>query len=673
MAAQFTDFRSGKRWRLLFWVLFFGLLLRIAYFTEHSRSAFFNVPLLDETFYDAAATQLLGGDDAPITSFRSLGYPAFLAVFYQLGGENGRILAILAQHLLGLATALLVAYLAFRLFGSVAAATLAATLYLLGGPPLYFEGELLAETLFTFEMTAVAALLVRCRPGDTEVSRLGPFLWAGFAIAVAAQTRPNALVALGALLGLAALAPAGRRLRPILAGTGATLAGLLFCALLQWPATNHFVFLPSQGGVNFYLGNKPGADGMIPRQSEAASYGDNYRDSVEVWSQDVFRREVGREPESPSELSRFWTKKTLAAIAEDPGHFLRLLLRKGVYLLANTEIPNNKSYAFALEQESGLLGLLPLRFFLLLGLAGAGTVLAVYRVRISPALPATTPPGETPAASVDRQALLGLALLATFLVLGVLAFFVNARFRLPLWPLLAALGGGVTLLGTLSPKPRVLAIGSGIGLALLSLLAPPKPEQLPGPGRDFFFRSLANFEKGDYTKALVDARRAVELEPRDAAARVQLGNVAYTLKKEEEAYRAFSEAVGLLPAEPRGFHKLGVVFERMGKHGDAYAAYLKAISLSRDYSPPYVQAALLELRAGLWEEAEAHLDQVPPSGRDTVPYLCARAFLLHGRGDIEGAKRHLEAAARRDPRMVEELAQESIQWLKFEDGLKKPG
>lgn len=665
MAAQFIEFRSSKRWRALFWVLFFGLLLRLVYFSEHSRSAFFNVPLLDEKFYDTAAAQLLGvAEAAPLTTFRSLGYPAFLAVLYQLGGENGRILAILVQHLLGLATALLVAYLAFRLFGSIRAATLAAALYLLAGPPLYFEGELLAETLFTFEMTAVAALLVRCRPGATA----GPFAITGLAIAVAAQTRPNALVALGALLFVAAVAAPGQRLRRAAAAAVATLGGLLFCALLQWPATNTFELLPSQGGVNFYLGNKIGADGMIPRQGEASSYGDHYRDSVEVWSQDVFRRERGREPASPSELSRFWTQKTLATIVEDPGHFLGLLLRKAVYLIANTEIPNNKSYAFVLEQESRLLGLLPLRFFLLFGLAGTGALLAIFLLR----QPTPPPTGDAPAL-VDRHAFYGIAVLLACLAAGVVVFFVNARFRMPLWPLLSALAGGVTLLGILPAKPRVLALAAGIVLAALSLLAPPKPGQLPGPGRDFFFRSLAHFEKGELPLALLDAQRAVELEPLDAAAVVQLGNAALAVGQQEEAYQAFSRAVGLLPAEPRGFHNLGVVFERMGKFSDAYAAYLKAISLSRDYSPPYVQAALLEMRAGLRERAAAHLDQVPASGRDTVPYLCARAFLLHALDDIEGAKRYLAVAARRDPRMVEELAQESIQWLKFEDGLKKPG
>ena len=666
MAAQFIEFRSSKRWRALFWVLFFGMLLRFAYFSEHSRSAFFNVPLLDEKFYDTAATQLLGtAEAAPLTTFRSLGYPAFLAGLYQLGGDNGRILAILAQHVLGLSTALLVAYLAFRLFGSMRAATLAATFYLLAGPPLYFEGELLAETLFTFEMTAVAALLVHCRPGAT----VAPFALTGLAIAVAAQTRPNALVALGALFFFAAIAPPGQRLRRAATSAVATLGGLVLCAFVQWPATNTFELLPSQGGVNFYLGNKIGADGMIPRQGEASSYGDHYRDSVEVWSQDVFRRERGREPESPSELSRFWTQKTLATIAEDPGHFFGLLLRKAVYLIANTEIPNNKSYAFALEQESRLLGLLPLRFFLLFGLAGTGALLAIFLLR----QPTPPPTGEAPAALIDRYAFYGIAVLLACLAAGVLVFFVNARFRMPLWPLLSAFGGGVALLGILPAKPRVLALATGIVLAALSLLAPPRPDQLPGPGRDFFFRSLAHFEKGELPRALADAKRAVELEPFDAAAVVQLGNAALAVGQEEEAYRAFGRAVSLLPAEPRGFHNLGVVFERMGKYGDAYAAYLRAIDLSRDFSPPYVQAALLELRAGLRERAAMHLDQVPASGRDTVPYLCARAFLLHALNDIEGAKRYLEAAARRDPRMVEELARESVKWLKFEDGLKKPG
>ena len=650
MAAQFNGFRIDPRWRALCWVLFLGLLLRFAYFAEHSRSAFFNVPLLDEKFYDAAASGLLGGGALPALNpaFRSFGYPVFLAACYAPSGDSGRIVAVLAQHFCGLLTALVVGLLAARLFSSPRAAAAAAAIYLLAGPPLYFEGELLAEALFTFEIALVALLLTRCRAGAGS----GPWLLAGLAIGLATQTRPNALLAAGALLALAAYLPAGQRLRSAGVGLAATLATLLGCAALQMPLLGgRFELLPSQGGVNLYLGNKNGADGMIPRQGEATSYGDQYRDSVQLWSEAVFLRERGRPPASPAELSRFWTAKTVGEISAAPLSWLGLMARKTIYLFSNVEIPNNKSYSFVLAEESRLLALLPLQFCLLLALAGAGFWVA--RAQGDP---------------TTRRALLLLLLL---LAAGVVAFFVNARFRLPLWPLLAALGGGVALLAELPRGGRRAAVLTALGLGLLSAWAPPRPQQLPGPGRDYFFRSLAHFEKGAYPAARADAERAARLEPNDPAARVQLGNVALVQGDHELAYQAFALAVAQLPAEPRGFNNLGVVFERLGKVGDAYAAYLRAIELSKEFTPPWVNAALLEVRAGLLERAEAHLDQVAGRASDEVSYLCARAFLAHARGDDQTAQRFLAEAAQKEPARVEELLKKNGQRLRFEDGLPK--
>lgn len=638
-------------------MLFLGLLLRFLYFAERSQSAFFNVPLLDEKFYDAAASGLLGqGQLGSLdASFRSLGYPVFLALWYQLGGDSGRILATCMQHLLGLGTALLVALLSFRLFRNHLAAAAAAAIYLFAGPPLYFEGELLAETLFTFEVALVAFLLARCGDGRG----LFPWILAGTAIGLACETRPNALLTLGALFALALFGQntAGHdddktaRWRAAAAGGLATLAVLCLAAWLQMPWVGRFELLPSQGGVNFYLGNRAGADGMIPRQSAATSYGDAYRDSVQVWAEQEYRLEGGRETASPGEISRFYTRKALHEIVADPAAWLELVLRKVVYLISNTEIPNNKSYSFALAEESRLLPLLPMRFFLLFALAGAGAFIGWRH-------------GE-------RRVWLSLLLPAALLAAGAIAFFVNARFRLPLWPLLAALGGGILLWRGLGRGERAVALGLALLLGTLSLVAPPSQEQLPGPGRDLFFRSLAYFEKGAYALALADAEQAVLLEPNDAAAIVQLGNVALALGDTEKAYAAFGRAIWVLPAEPRGFNNLGLVFEKLGKYGDAYAAYLRAIDLSTNYSPPLINAALLELRAGLLDRAEVHLEQAAASQGDSVPYLCARAFLLQGRGRLEEATRLLEEATRRDEETTAQLYRENQSKLKLVDGLPK--
>src|SRR5215469_17673582 len=102
-----ADFRRG----LLFLALL-GLIIRVGFFLEHSHSPSFGVPTLDQTYYDTVARMLLAGADLhALHGFRPLLYPAFLAAWYKLGGSWGVDLALLAQHLLGIGTGLIVVLL----------------------------------------------------------------------------------------------------------------------------------------------------------------------------------------------------------------------------------------------------------------------------------------------------------------------------------------------------------------------------------------------------------------------------------------------------------------------------------------------------------------------------------------------------------------------------------
>ena len=127
-----------------------GLIVRIGYFAEHSHNPAFGVPTLDEKYYDMVAKMLLTGQDLhALHGFRPLLYPMFLAACYKIGGAWGATLAVFVQHLLGVATGLIVAVLAARLFRHRAAGLAAGALYLLAPVPLYFEGELLIESSYT--------------------------------------------------------------------------------------------------------------------------------------------------------------------------------------------------------------------------------------------------------------------------------------------------------------------------------------------------------------------------------------------------------------------------------------------------------------------------------------------------------------------------------------------
>ncbi len=668
--------------RVLFWVAAGAFLVRFLYFTEHAGSPFFHAAILDEKFYDALARALVEGRDFSRLNpgFRPWLYPVFLAVWYHLGGDWGYVLALVAQHLLGVLTAVLVADLAIRLFRRAGAGALAGALYVLAGPPLFFEGELLITGLFTFLATAQLWILSHADPGERNAApsrrrranettsrrrrayeptsrrrRANETTWwlaAGLWTGLAAQARPNMLLFLAAYPAAALLLRGGRPMRRwalaavALAGAAVTLFGF---AVLQRDLNGRFQLVGGAGGVNFYLGNKAGADGMIPRQDRKVTYGEEYLDSVQVFAGELYREEIGPSAgeASPGDISRYWLGKTVEDIAADPARWLALLGRKTLFLVWNHEIPNNKSYDFIRGHESRLLSWQPVRWWLLLSLGVLGLLYAH--------------------GFGDRRLLFWIAAFLALHGLSIVLFFVNSRYRIPMWPAMAVLAGGgiLSLVETLkrrSATDTAVAVLTAAGLATLSLVNWPRVEP-PSFARDYFFRSLANMEKGRLEEARADALTSVGLDSGAPAARFHLGNVELALGHDELAFRHYQLASRLSPPEPRILNNLGIVIERRGRPGLAYRYYTQALDLAGDYAPALVNAALLELRAGLTERAAEKIARALELELDSPQLTCARAFLELDRGNAEEAEVLLDRARQSDPETVDRLVDENSRRL----------
>ena len=174
-----------------------GLIVRIGFFVEHARSPSFGVPTLDQVYYDTVARMMLAGEDLrELHGFRPLLYPMFLAALYKIGGLWGVDLALLMQHLLGIATGVIVAVLGDRVFRHRLTGIIGGVLFLLAPVPLYFEGELLIESSYTFLICA--GLLLHLRAAENKGWK-GALLWmfCGALIVLTAQARANILIFLG--------------------------------------------------------------------------------------------------------------------------------------------------------------------------------------------------------------------------------------------------------------------------------------------------------------------------------------------------------------------------------------------------------------------------------------------------------------------------------------------
>lgn len=633
--------RLSKRDALLLGL--FALVIRCLYNAEHSNSAFFGVPLLDQKYYDLfARTIAAGGDWSSFGGFRPMLYPLFLGGLYKLGGADGMALAFLVQHALGALTVLFIAFAAAGLSANRRAGIAAGVLYALAGPPLFFEGELLIEAIFPFLVAAVLHAHVKAARSERSVL---PWLVGGALVAVACQARPNLLFfwCVYPVLGLVRFA---RDRRPAawlpLAGLAAAFAGQVLFGALNMKQAGGFHLVTGAGGINFYLGNNLRADGMIPRQAWSVTYHGDYRDPIEVFAEEDYRRAMRRQDREPSadpqEISRFWTQQALGEIRADPARWLGLMLRKAWLLVWNYEAPNNTSYLFVRDHESRLLRLLPVTWSVLLALAVAGTVRLWRRE--------------------PRDALAVLLVFLASYAATIALFFVNGRFRIPLWPAMAVLAGcgAEELLALLRSRDWRRAARRAVPAALAGVASSINwpGTAVPDYARDFMFRSKALHDRGQNEAALQDIGRSLALDPSDMNAAFHLGNVLFALGRVAEARDVYAKVAPSIPDEPRVWNNLGAACDLLGDFPAAHSNYLRSVTVEPRFNDGQLNLALLEVRAGRTAQAESRLAQTGACP-DSLVYLCVRAHLDRLKGDDRSAGELADRARRLDPEKAGQL------------------
>jgi tetratricopeptide (TPR) repeat protein len=621
-------------------LLLLGLIVRLAFLLEHAKSPSWGVPTLDQVYYDTVAKMLLAGEDLhELHGFRPLLYPIFLAVWYKIGGVWGVDLALLVQHLLGVATGLMVAFLGARLFRHRLSGLLGGLLYVLAPVPLYFEGELLIEPSYVFLICV--GLLLTVRAAEAQGMKSG-WLWllSGAWTVLTAQARANILVFLGVYPFFAVWRAWHTRNKAALSPLLGLLGGLLMALPWAWinmSQSDHFHLLPNAGGVALYLGNKRTADGMVPEQERRIQYGERYQDSVEVWAREEYekaQRAQGRQPDTdPMAISHYWVGRTIDEIRAAPASWLRLMLKKCWLTLWNAEVPNNKAFAF-LQQEYFWLRVLPVRWVVLLMLAPAGIWAAAKWGR--------------------RDDLFILLVYAGFYSAANVAFFICDRYRYPVWPVMAVLaGGGCLVTLELIRRRRIREIAFlvvGMGLMAVLSLHNWMGAKLPSYARDYLFRSIAWYDRGRFDQALGDINQSVELDPLDATAFQHRGNVLFALNRFEAAKASFEQALKLSPGDAATWNNLGATFEAMGRTDDALSAFRRAVECTTPSKNAFLSIACILIRAGRLDEAALVLDQVEKLKRNPdATILATRSVVERRRGQAQLAEALEQRARRMDP------------------------
>ncbi|MBW2699457.1 MAG: glycosyltransferase family 39 protein [Deltaproteobacteria bacterium] len=511
-------------WPLL---LFLAFALRLIHLLEVDDTPFFLQLHNDSAVYHHWAMLISLGDwlgtSYPVF-YQGPGYAYFLASIYTVFGE-APWWACMIQVILGTLSVGLTYELGRRLFGP--ATGLIAGLLAACYPMFIFTNALLlGVTLIVFLNLLMLILIASAMPRPSWWK----WLAAGLLLGLSALLRGNILI-FGPLAVIAVIAYYGwdNKRRWLSAG----LLMFFGCLLALAPATAHnfligedHVLLTANAGANFYIGNNPDSDGIYIAEAryKGRPMGMSVRDQ-EANFPAVARKELKQKKVKPSRVSSFWMGKTFDSIKEKPKRWLMVISKKLKYFFNSYEVPNNRDLEFS-KRFSLILSMPWPSFGIIMPLGLLGLALMVRRFR--------------------KRGLL-LMYFAAYLF-ALLAFFVNARYRLPLVPVLL-ITAAVSLrwlwrvLQDRRWLPAIMAVLSLAGLYFLAYQ----------PVDEVGFRTN----------------------------HLNLGNAYRDLGNNNKALESYDEAIRMSPGYYYGHFKKGEVLGRMGKRKEAIASLAHALDLAR--------------------------------------------------------------------------------------------
>ena len=547
-----------------------AFLVRVATLIELRDTPFFSVLIGDAIMFDTLAREILKGNWLGTPQFYEPPlYPHVVALIYAIAGMDAFAVRVF-QAALGAMTCVLVA-LAGKEYFDERSGLCAGALLAVYGPAVFFDTLLHKASLDAF----LTAALVVALAFAADSPRRRWIVLAGLSVAALSWNRENArlLIPVIALwLGLR------RRVAAVAVFLVAVALVLVPVMIRNQRASGAALLSSSQFGANFYIGNHKGATGgydpLLPGRGNILYE----RQDAKMVAENAAGRTL-----TPSEVSDYWFHRAVGDIREAPGAWLLLLARKAWLTLAAAEPVDTESIS-AYAQFSRVLWILRwVDFGVVLPLAvlGAWTTRSMWR-RVS-------------------------VLYALFLVsvLSVVAFFVFARYRYPLVPILLPFAGaGIMTLVRARGLPRrhwASAVAFALVIAVLVHI----------PVRTSSDETLLNYgnelvRQGRAQEGLPLLQRAVAADPDHFEAHLDLAFAMDHLPEFEKSgaiVEQYRHAIRLRPDSALAHGGLGMALHKQGRTEEAVVEYREALRLKPDFTELQSNLALALMQAGRLSEA----------------------------------------------------------------------
>ena len=480
----------------------------------------------------------------------------------------------LIQSVVGSYNALLIMALGSRLFNRTTG-LFAALLYALYGNVIILESTL-EPTVFVmlFDLLLVYFLVLT---GDGENSLLKTLSLAasgGFFAGLSIITKPNALLFLP--MGVVWLLffqqnPHSYKKRMIHSSVFVISALFIVAPITirNYIHLNEFVLVTADAGKVFYHGNSKSATVLSRATLPEVEMNRDESDEPD-FAHVLFRRYANRQAEktlSPSEASRFWAKRAIEDIENDPLRYFKRTLKKFAFFFTDYEV---HYIASAYTEYKNSLSLPFIRYGIIASLALLGMLFGLPHFRRLFLLYGTV----------------GMYLISCML------FLVQSRYRTPAVPFLCLFAGSaVSVLADMASKRNFGRLCLSILGCVVLLFVSHKAFSIKISQHDrwqeatkkcFQMRALPFFNAKRYEAAVRELNQCLSMVPDFVPALNLRGKAHAMLNHSKEAEFDFKKVISLAPYSSQGYLNMGFVCLIQGKTERARWYLNKANMLSPD-------------------------------------------------------------------------------------------
>ncbi|MCP4704789.1 MAG: hypothetical protein GY865_09285 [candidate division Zixibacteria bacterium] len=579
----------------LFAILIFAGIVRGIFLLYYYYDEQWDHLLVDSLFHNYWALSIADGDilgQEPF--FRAPLYIYLLGGLYSIFGGS-ILIARIFGFIIGILSVYITGQIAFKLFGKISA-ILAALIHAIYPIAIYFESELLVDSLFTF----LFELSILCLLKTIETKALKWYGLTGLIIGLAALTKPTILALLPVYIIWIFINT--KNLKQSLLHS-IILIGSLILIILPVTVRNlivadDFVLISSSGGINFYIGNNASADGSTASMPSPLGHNWQIKD-INYIAENESNREL-----KASEISNFWFNKSFDWIIDNKIEFFKLYLYKLGLSFNNLEISNNRDLNIFFNNNP-VLRLNPINFAFILALVS----ISIFFLRIN--------------RKWNRQILFVIIMITLYLLL-ISLFFINARYRLPVIPLLIILASyGLSNLLSIDfiskfLKQHMITLVIGVGVFLVSFIPSPKTES-KNIGGGLFNQANFNLYQGNYKTATDLYNQLLNSNPSFPDANLNLGVTWLRQGIGDSAEQYFSNEIKLFPKRPDGYVNIASLRLLNNEYLESIIYADSALALK----PYHSQANIIKIRChaalsdtlGLQNSIEEALLLVPDRSR----------------------------------------------------------